>query len=317
MYAVRFNKGVVYLTRDDLDLAEKELQRVANEGEREQKAFGFRSLMGVCLTRGRIADAMAHARSALEAAKDFGDATYEREAHYYLAYLHRVSGNLPLALEEIELACQDYQQNGPWAIRPLQLKALVLLELGRTDDFSSLLDEMTRYIEKEHYPKLMRACYYLIGQRELRQKHGDKAIDNLWKAVSLLSPTIAKKQFDADSAQYWYSLGEAYDLAESCDSAERSFLKVPPYWDERFASGDVYAMSFYRAAKLQEQCGRHPLLTAREQATKKSSALSNYRKFLSLWGNADPMFAATVEDARNRASALEAELPTAASGPGR
>jgi tetratricopeptide (TPR) repeat protein len=273
--------------------------------------------MGICLTRGRIGDAMAHARSALDAAKDFGNTAYEKEAHYYLASLHRISGNLPMALEEIELACRDYQQIGPWAIRPLQMKAVVLLDLGRTDDFSSLLDEMRRYIEKEHHPKLMRAWHYLNGYRELREKHGAKAVEHLWKAVSLLPPTIAKKQFDADGAQYWYALGQAYDLAESCVSAEESFLKVPPYWDERFASGDLYALSFYRAAKLQELCGRNPSLTAHEQTAKRSAALANYRKFLSLWGDADPMFAVTVGDARTRATALETEMAAAGSVPGR
>jgi len=38
-----------------------------------------------------------------------------------------------------------------------------------------------------------------------------------------------------------------------------------------------------------------------------ANAIKSYRKFLSLWGDADPMFAAEVEDAKARLAALVAE----------
>lgn len=307
-YAVRYSNATVYLTRDDLDLAEKEYQKIANDGTREQRTFGFRLLMGVCLTRGRIGEAMVHARSALAAAEDFDEARYIKEAHYYLANLHRILGRLPQALEEAELACRDYQEDGPFAVRPLQLKAQILLELGRTDDFSRLLAEIKRYIEKKQNFRLIRAYHYLLGAQELRQKNGAKAVEHLWQAVTLLPPTACNQQYDADIVQYWYALGEAYDLATNCVDAEIAFRKAPPYWDQRYGSGHLYALSFYRAARLEELCGRHPLLSVRETIAEKTSALTNYRKFLALWKDADPMFAPDVEDARARVAALEAEL---------
>ena len=39
----------------------------------------------------------------------------------------------------------------------------------------------------------------------------------------------------------------------------------------------------------------------------RAMAIENYRKFLSLWKDADPVFGAEIKDAKQRLAALEAE----------
>ena len=66
----------------------------------------------------------------------------------------------------------------------------------------------------------------------------------------------------------------------------------------------MYAMSFYRMAKsFDEHTG--DISFSRRSNQMKAKAAENYRRFLVLWGGADPMFAPLVEDARKRLSVLE------------
>jgi tetratricopeptide (TPR) repeat protein len=317
MYAVRYSKGVIYFTQDDLAAAENEFRRIVSEGTRDQRSFGSRFLMAVSLCRGQVNDARTYAREALQAAQDFGDPTFVKEAHYYLAYLERLSGNFAAALPEAELACQDYFQEGPPGVRPLQLKALILLDLDRMDEFLKLAADLKAFIQKIGYPKLMRAHDYLLGQREMKLKNWEGAVSHFWKAASLLPSDYANQGWDADPAQYWYALAEAYDRAGACPAAQNMFERISPLWDQRPGCGDLYVRSFYRIAKLQESCGKHPMMTGRESQTEKVLAMKNYQKFLSLWKDADPLFAAEVEDATRRLEALQAELAPAKSLPER
>jgi len=187
--------------------------------------------------------------------------------------------------------------------------------MGRAEEFENRIAELKGHIEREQHPKLMRAYYYLLGHRELREGHPAKAIDFFWQAASLLPPEAAKKQSDADSAQYWASLGEAYDAARNCDSAKDAYKRVRPYWDQRYGAGDVYARSFYRLAMVHQACSKSPGLPGAILNTQRTLAAENYRKFLSLWKDADPVFRPEVEDAARRLAALEADMASGGAGP--
>ena len=82
--------------------------------------------------------------------------------------------------------------------------------------------------------------------------------------------------------------------------------KVPPYWEQRFNSGDIYARSFYGRAKAHELFSERAGLTEAQARAERVKAIEGYRKFLSLWGQADPVFVSEVKDARTRLAALEA-----------
>jgi tetratricopeptide (TPR) repeat protein len=130
------------------------------------------------------------------------------------------------------------------------------------------------------------------------------AIRYFWKAVDLVPP-LAAGTIDGDHAKYFYDLAEAYRLAGSLQDAVTMYEKVVLPTVSREFSGDLYAKSYYWLgvnAELWMHSTGNPDL-ARERRLK---AIGYYRKFLDLWGEADPIFP-EVEDARQRLTRLEAQ----------
>ena len=66
-------------------------------------------------------------------------------------------------------------------------------------------------------------------------------------------------------------------------------------------SGDLYARSFYKVAKIYDDRSQGLVLRSEEY---RARAIENYRRFLSLWADADPVFP-EVKDAKERLAALE------------
>jgi|GEM_PF-1059338 len=332
---LQFSKAPLFITQDDFVNAEAEIRRVIGGAEKYETIEGILNLSGLYLTQGKLEEAKNQARLAIGFMNGHKNWQYKKRCHFLLACLERISGNLPEALEGAEKACpcykdddvitdQEKKQKTIWIIddiyclRHFQLRALINLEMGRMKEFDSQLAEIKKLIDQSQHPILMRAYYYLLGQRELREKNFDKAIDYFWKVLNQLPSPYGHEEnteknalwvynVDMDSAQYYYSLAEAYFQAERCRSALDFYKKVPPYWEQRINSGDLYARSFYKMAKIYDGCGR-PTETGRNRVeADKALAIENYRKFLSLWRDADPIFAADVEDAKGRLAALEAE----------
>ncbi len=325
-------KAPILITRDDFAGAEKELRRFLDQRNLLEVFEGFCHLSGLSLTQGKVGEALSLAGSAAEKAKGIYDWHYQKRSHFLLANLYRLSGNLPEALTESEKACPCYEEDDHFlnpetkaaifneyddisCLPYFHQRALINLEMGRVEGFEKQLAEIKLLIERSAHPKLMRAYYHLLGHRALRDKEFDIAIGHFWKALSLLSfsgavglwPYPSGQEHDIDSAQYYYSLAEAYDQAGRAWSALDLYRKIPPYWEQRIISGEIYARSFYRIAKIYDR-GRRPPGTSGDQIrADKAAAVENYRKFLSLWRDADPLFAAEVEDARARLAALEAE----------
>jgi tetratricopeptide (TPR) repeat protein len=264
-------------------------------------------LTGLYLTQGRIGMARDQARSAIELAKSLGEPGWEKMSHLNMAFLDRLSGNLTDAIREAELACQDYEKTGIYDLEAIHLRALITLEMGRMDEFEKQLGEIKQLITREQYPKLMRAYYHLLGQRELQKNDIDKAIDYFWKALKLLPSRLGKSNADADSARYYHSLADAYFRAGAYPRALDMYEKVPPYWEQRFNSGDIYARAFCGRAKAHELYSERAGLTEAQRRGERLKAAESYRKFLSLWGQADPLLASEVVDAKKRLAALEAE----------
>jgi tetratricopeptide (TPR) repeat protein len=332
---IRFGKGPIFVTQDDFVNAENEFQRFIEQGSKSEKFDGYCNLAGLSLTQGKLEEAKKQAGLAIESANRLYDWASKKRAHFLMACLHRLSGNLPEALKEIEQACPCYKeddsyfnpeaktkvafvQDDIYCLKYFHLRALLSLEMGRIEEFEKQLAEIKQLIEQTQYSKLMRAYYHLLGHKELRENNFDRAIDYFWKALNLLPaspyghnadliPPPYGHGADIDSAQYYYSLAEAYYQAGRCWSTLDLYKRVASYWDQRVCSGDIYAKSFYRMAKIYDQCRRPSSVTEKQLRTDKAMAIENYRKFLSLWKDADPIFGADVEDARKRLAALEAE----------
>ena len=304
---VRYGKSPVFITMDDFANAERELRNIVLGGDKTESLYAAMGLTGLYLTQGKLGTAKEEARRAIELAESLGDTGWVRMSHLNMAFLDRLSGDFAAALSQAELACPDQGAAGIYDLGALHLKALITLEMGRMDDFESELEGIRQLVERERYPKLMRAYYHLLGHRELRENNVDKAIDHFWKALKLLPSPLGKSNADTDSARYYFSLAEAYLRAGAYTKAAEMYEKVPPYWEQRFNSGDIYARAFYGRAKAHELYSERAGLTKEQRKDQRAKAVVDYRKFLSLWGQADPVFAPYVDDAKKRLAALEAE----------
>lgn len=328
---IESGKAPVFITQDDFASAEKELGGFLDQPNLAEAFNALCGLAGIALSQGRVERARSLVGSAAETAAKILDWHYRKRAHFLSAYLYRLSGDLPGALRETEKACPCYEEDD-FLTDPesraevfsdyedisclpyFHLRALITLEMGRVEEFDRLLAEIKQLAERSPYARLLRAYYHLAGLRELRASHFDDAVDLFWKALKLLPfpralrlwPSLAGDEYDIDSTQYFFSLAEAYYQAGRYWSALDLYKNIVPYWDQRPASGDLYARSFYRMAKIYDQGKRPSGTSADEIRADKALAIENYRKFLSLFGNADPLFAAEVEDARARLAVLEA-----------
>jgi tetratricopeptide (TPR) repeat protein len=301
---VGYGPAPALITADDLEGAEAALQGVATAGQAAEKAQALLALAGISLTRGQIGAARERAKSALAAAEGLGEPALAASAHLSLAHLERLSGDLTSALAHAEAACRSSEGTGVRALGALHLRALLDLEAGRMEEAEKHAEEIKELVGREKYPKLMRVYYHLLGHRELLKGDTGKAIDHFWKALNLLPSPAGKSGADIDSVRYYYDLVEAYRRSGAHSRALQAYQDIPPYWEQRTNSGDVYARSFFSMARCLEAGSREFGLKADEQASLRVQAADHYRKFLSLFGEADPRFAADVEEARNRLAGL-------------
>ncbi len=302
-------KGFVYFMQDDLSNAEKMYEQlVANESPRIQTR-GFEYLAVVSLSRGRVEEAKQRVRRAIEIFKgvDSGP-NMDRQYRHFLAYLERLSGRLPEALNEAERACAVTEgQGGVRLVQMLYLRALITLEMNRLDEFEKQIEEIKGYLDPDRFfagaPRYMRIYFNLLGHRELRKNNYDLAIRYFWKALDLLS-VLAASSVDADHAKYFYDLAEAYRRSGNNTNALAMYEKVALPTVSREFSGDLYARSYYWMGLDSERQMRSAAAPAVVQE-RRLKAIGYFRKFLELWKDADPIFP-EVEDARQRLARLEA-----------
>jgi tetratricopeptide (TPR) repeat protein len=298
--------GYIHWLKDDLDNAGQAFRTIVdpdNLGEQWQRS---QDLAALCLSQGRAGQALEHAgrlRHLADKLMDVSLSRVKREAHYVLAYSYRLAGRLPEALKEAEEVCRDYKNpevSAVLAVKLLHLRALITLEMNRLDEFEKQVEAIKTFSLQERFPKLMRAYYHLLGLRELRQNRGQSAIGYLEKALDLSTPGTR----DDDPSVYLYSLAEAYELVKEPMrvSAITRYDEISTVAPRNSFCGDIYARSYYRKAKIYDDRWSH----SQYEGVSKLRAIENYRKFLSLWGNADPIFS-EVADARSRLAVLESK----------
>jgi tetratricopeptide (TPR) repeat protein/TolB-like protein len=305
------NKGFVFFLQDDLSNAEKMYQKMVESDNQRTQMSGFRYLAAVSLSRGHIEEAKRRTVRAIELLKgleDYGP-PMEKPFRHFLAYLERLSGRLPEAFREIELAYGAGENKGLVQVVPvIYLRALITVEMNRFEEFEKQIEEIREYLDPDRFPfgapRYMRVYYDLLGHRELQKKNYDLAIQYFWKALDLLSP-LGAQSIDGEHAKYYYDLAEAYRLSGNRRGAVTMSEKVVLPTVSREFSGDLYAKSYYWMgvdSELRMNSTGTPDL-AREWREK---AVGHYHKFLGLWSDADPIFP-EVEDARQRLARLEAK----------
>jgi tetratricopeptide (TPR) repeat protein len=132
---------------------------------------------------------------------------------------------------------------------------------------------------------------YLALSGAIATKRGDgrTAVSNLEQAVQRLP---AQAMPGDEHALIMDLLAQAYTVAGDHEKARQTYEKITALTTGRLAWGDIYARSFYHMGQIAERQGDMP--RARE----------NYRKFLSIWKDADPIFPG-ITDAKKRLARLQ------------
>jgi tetratricopeptide (TPR) repeat protein len=320
-------KCIVYLYQNNFSAADSEIQKFFERTAPTARLNALILLGDLFLAQGKIEEAKQELRRGIEM---FGQMKIdpkketmlyikERDFHQKMAYLHRLEGQLPQAVAEVEEALRIYERNPVFAfgiytmqetkLGMLHLRALITMEMGRMEEFSKQADEIKRFIERKRQPKLMKFYYHLLGHRELLRKNFEGAIDFYSKALDLVS--IPGSMLNEADPLYFYSLAVAYDqLLPPLAASSRAFSeyeKVTMPVLNRLYKGDIYARSFFKMAKYYEAAATAKKATTEEIKSNRDKAIKNYMKFLSLWGNADAIFAPEVDEARARLAALESK----------
>jgi hypothetical protein len=122
--------------------------------------------------------------------------------------------------------------------------------------------------------------------------------------------SVPGQDINGTEAYYFYSLAEAYnqyEYPEGSTSVLPIYEKVTLPAVNWISYGDMYARSFLKMAKIYDSEAASRETPSDQAKVNKIKAIENYRKFLSLWGNADSIFAAEVTDAKERLASLESE----------
>jgi len=75
---------------------------------------------------------------------------------------------------------------------------------------------------------------------------------------------------------------------------------------DRLRAGELYALSLYQAARQLDDAFSDRNTRAGERSGFRDRALAHYRSFVSIWGDADPIFSDKVAEARARLARLKA-----------
>ena len=309
------DRGIVLLYKRDFAAAEGEFRRVLADKEPYLKIQALMLLRDFFLMRGRVEEAARQIRAAFDITD--GLAKDDRRAvltgaglHLDLAYLHRLAGRPGQALEEVEAARQLYGSSPRRPSPPLdllRLKALLLLDLDRREDFERQAEEVRDLIEQGQAPRRMRIYYHLLGYNEFKKGDYREAVAHFSRAVDL-APPAGDNQLEGANPEYWYSLAQAHARLDRGFQSVRAFSlyeKIAQPSVNRLHSGDIYARSLYEMARYYDAVAQANDESAEGIRLNQAKAAEKYREFLDLWGGADPIFAAEVEDARTRLAALE------------
>jgi tetratricopeptide (TPR) repeat protein len=293
-------KGGIFQEQGDLASAENEFKKAIEQDNPTAQINGFDRLGTLYLHKGKIELARLQYQRGLELSRDKKFADWQGAFHAMLAHLSYLSGHLEDAGRNIEEACQwqlkcleelgryeFYLYQYPLYLQLLHERALITLESGDMELFEKQAAELKQAIEKDPRKRVIRRYYHLLGHRELKHDDFSKAIHYFEKALSLHSSE--NLQSEQDLPRYFYSLAEAYRLGGQLEKASETYQKIGQLLKGEY--GEFYARSLYWLGKIDEQMGN------------KIQAAENYKKFLSVWGDADPIFS-EVEDARNRLAGL-------------
>ena len=283
-------RGNNYVYTDNLSGAEEEYKKLLQRNEPEGRAWGLISPIGLSILQGKFAEAKKQGRVFIGLAEMLGQTRWVRLAQIGLSYPERISGYPEAALQELDKAWASAVADESFGDQRniLLNQGLAYLEKNSLRQAQDVAAKLKASIDRAPNKKLLWYHHYLMGMIELEKKNYSKAVELFNLGLPLLNADSATHLLFADAK------GTAFNQLGDLSSARREYQKILSLGVGRLDYGDVYSKSYYQLGKISEQQG------------KKAGAAEHYRKFLSLWKDADPGLP-EVEDARKRLAVLSNE----------
>jgi tetratricopeptide (TPR) repeat protein len=278
-------RGDIYVYTDNLSRAEEEYKKLLKENE--ARGWGLQRLIRVYILQGRFGESKKRAQEFMELAETLGQTRWIRFLRQRLSYLERISGHPEAALQELDKAWASAVADEIFTdqrdiLLDQGLANLVMKAINKAHDVATELKESV-----DRAPNRRLAWYYhfLTGMIELEKKDYSRALELFNLGLPLLNANSATRLLFADA------MGTAFYQLGDFSSARQEYQKIVSFGFGRLDYGDIYAKAYYRLGKIDEQHG------------KRADAAEHYRKFLSLWKDADSGLP-EVEEARKRLAAI-------------
>jgi serine/threonine protein kinase/tetratricopeptide (TPR) repeat protein len=157
------------------------------------------------------------------------------------------------------------------------------------DEAQKTAEELKSLIMKGINIKELRWHEFVLGLIELGKKNYSQAADLFGRACSRLD---FEGDWSVEQALFFDNLARALYESGDLDKARKTFERITLLTTGRYSDGDLYAKAYYMLGKIAERQGDM------------ARAVTNYRKFLDLWRDADPGLP-EVADARKRLAGLQ------------
>jgi len=285
------SKGGLHMYRGDFDKAEQEYLKLARSEVPAEKIQGIYALASLSSLQGQFSKARKFYDEARELAAKTETKADDVDSNINFAYQSFMKDDAQETLKNADEALRIGANN-----LDKTKKFYILVFKGwaqaRLKDFAEAEKTATQIKTIAGDERIIYWYHLLTGWIEIERGQFDKALPEL-ERVSVLYPKyeIYYGGFLDDRAFFIYPLALAYYKAGDLNKAIAIYQEITLLTIGRRTFGDIYAKAFYMLGKIYEQKGE------------KAKAVENYRKFLSLWKDADPGLP-EVEDARKRLASL-------------
>ena len=281
-------RGDIYAYMDNLAGAEEEYGKLLKRNEADGRGWGLIKLVYLSPLQGRFADGAKRARAFTELAERYGQARWVRLSLIALADVERNAGRPNASLRELDRAWTSAvaDENFTEQIDILLRQGLAHLARKSIRDAQDVAGRLKASVDQAPNKKLASYAHYLQGMIELEKKNYSQAVELFKVGISLLNADSGDRLLFADG------MGEAYQQSGDVGNALLEYKKIVTSNIGKLNHGAVYVRGYCKLGKISELQG------------KKAEAAEHYRKFLSLWKDADPGLP-EVEDARKRLAGLK------------
>jgi serine/threonine protein kinase/Flp pilus assembly protein TadD len=270
-------KGHIHQLKGDFLKSENAYKKLINSKEAHSQTIGQLSLINLYLLEGKNKKCMEEINRALHLCAKSHLEEGRLGFLICLAYTHLKLKNPEAAINSIKHPSEgtgDFNFVDSFTIRKfsLHLQGWAYLQMGKIKKAKDTAVQLEQLIKETGHLKKMRLFYHLHGLICLEEKKIEEAIEYFEKALALLPHQL--NAWD-NTAFYLEPLAAAYYEKNNFKKAVDLYKEIQALTIGRLKWGDIYTRSFYHLGKIYHKLDE------------KRKAKTNYRKFLTLWKNAD------------------------------